>query len=49
MAHEGGWIHADRQQLKKVLADCDIEWLTLNREVKRINRVRYRKVRAIQS
>ena len=36
----GGFIRMDRQRLKQLLAECELEWLTLNREVKRINRVR---------
>ena len=35
----GGWIRTDKQQLKQLLAECELEWSTLNREVKRINRV----------
>ena len=40
MAREG-WLRADRHHLNQVLAECDLEWLSLNREVKRINRVRH--------
>ena len=35
----GGFIRTDRQHLKQLLAECEVEWKTLNREVKRINRV----------
>ena len=35
-----GFIRRDRQHLRRLLADCELEWTTLNCEVNRINRVR---------
>ena len=34
-----GFIRRDRQHLRQLLAECQLEWSTLNCEVKRINRV----------
>ena len=39
MAH-AGVVRTDRQHLKKLIEECELEWKVLNKEVKRINRVR---------